>query len=566
MLLVCFVFQAILEVELISHGFTDVKQVANKLSCLLDGLRKSLPKRPFYDFGLDFLMSVINMASKVMKQDRECNELDCIMLEVKKYIMDKIHRDDFIIVSELFSVFEMKSTSITMKIDGIRDGLENLMKSKQLKYDEGYLKSLASVHNSIKQNPVTTVIGSPGSGKITAIQVLKDFRESHMISRNCLAIEVILEDPNLMNQETFYGNGEKPSYLHTIVNNAIKNKNKEIWVIFKSRCGSLDWLEMFYHHMNVEKNTFYFLMPELLPVPPNLKIIILISNYKPYNSLTFLSQLNTVMFNHSVDFLSHHFQEWEESLTLHVKQFFSTLIDKSLLQILNKLESTNSCMNRSILLKMAHVFTTLISSQLKSLDIEYELLEEKELSQIYYIAFKWSFGGLPFDIIQKEVDNLCHQYQYDFKEQLEPYIPHEVMSNIARVTEESGVIITNKLASTLYILIMLLKNQIPVILKGGMGSGKSVILFLLFKMLNEDNDCITISLSSITEPLDILSEVRKKLFRNGERLYQGQKSQLYLFLDDVQCMNLKKLSVVVNSLSINKRQKENAQWHHTELR
>lgn len=111
----------IVDVMLLRDGFTDNRHKTESLSKVVvdtfDKLKNNLGKRCQYDFGLRKIKQLIKLACCLKREYPDKNELDVILLAIKKvFSKSYLHKDDRRAAENILGELECQSLEDLLKI------------------------------------------------------------------------------------------------------------------------------------------------------------------------------------------------------------------------------------------------------------------------------------------------------------------------------------------------------------------------------------------------------------------------------------------------------------------
>lgn len=104
-------FELICEIMLVAEGFQEARLLARKFITLYTLCRELLSKQDHYDWGLRAIKSVLVIAGKLKREDRERPENQVLMRALRDFNISKIVTDDVPVfmglIGDLFPALEV---------------------------------------------------------------------------------------------------------------------------------------------------------------------------------------------------------------------------------------------------------------------------------------------------------------------------------------------------------------------------------------------------------------------------------------------------------------------------
>ena len=299
--------EIIAEVMLFSQGFADAKALSRQTVPFFDRCGARLSKQPHYDFGLRALKSVL-VSSGGLKRSRLAieNELaadfepQIIVQSVRETIAPKLVRADASLMEQIEAESFPGVQYIPAPLEDLRKALQEVVTERKLVATDAWLTKVLQLYQIQNLHHGVMMVGSSGTGKSTAWQVLlAALQKVDGVEGVCHII-----DPKVISKESLYGNldsttrewtdGLFTSILRKVVDNLRGEDSKRHWIVFD---GDVDpeWVENLNSVLDDNK---LLTLPngERLGLPPNVRIMFEVETLR-YATLATVSRCGMVWFS-----------------------------------------------------------------------------------------------------------------------------------------------------------------------------------------------------------------------------------------------------------------------------
>ncbi|TKA41939.1 Dynein heavy chain, cytoplasmic [Friedmanniomyces endolithicus] len=299
--------EIIAEVMLFSQGFADAKALSRQTVPFFDRCGARLSKQPHYDFGLRALKSVL-VSSGGLKRSRVAAggeaaadfEPQIIVQSIRETIAPKLVRADASLMEQIEAESFPGVQYIPATLEALRKALREVVEERKLVATDAWLTKVLQLYQIQSLHHGVMMVGSPGTGKSTAWQVLlAALQKVDGIEGVCHVIE-----PKVISKEALYGNldsttrewtdGLFTGILRKVVNNLRGEDSKRHWIVFD---GDVDpeWVENLNSVLDDNK---LLTLPngERLGLPPNVRIMVEVETLR-YATLATVSRCGMVWFS-----------------------------------------------------------------------------------------------------------------------------------------------------------------------------------------------------------------------------------------------------------------------------
>lgn len=108
-------FELICEIMLVAEGFQEAKLLARKFITLYTLCRELLSKQDHYDWGLRAIKSVLVVAGKLKRDDRQRPEEQVLMRALRDFNMPKVVTDDIPVLIGLIGKRQINVTKYVIE-------------------------------------------------------------------------------------------------------------------------------------------------------------------------------------------------------------------------------------------------------------------------------------------------------------------------------------------------------------------------------------------------------------------------------------------------------------------
>ncbi|KAF9454965.1 dynein heavy chain [Macrolepiota fuliginosa MF-IS2] len=306
--------ELIAQVMLFSQGFRTAESLASKIVPFFNLCDEQLSRQPHYDFGLRALKAVLASAG-ILKRERLQNhradededviEMEQIILiqSVTETIVPKLVADDVPLLTSLLADVFPGVDYVPVDLEALREKILKVCAERRLVAGERWIAKILQLYQIQKIQHGLMMVGSSGSGKTNAWQVLLAALER---LDGVEGISYVI-DPKAMHKDALYGTLDQTTrewndglfthILRKIVDDVRGESGKRHWIIFD---GDVDpeWVENLNSVLDDNK---LLTLPngERLNLPPNVRIMFEVEHLK-YATLATVSRCGMIWFSEDV--------------------------------------------------------------------------------------------------------------------------------------------------------------------------------------------------------------------------------------------------------------------------
>ncbi|KZT06248.1 dynein heavy chain [Laetiporus sulphureus 93-53] len=329
--------ELIAQVMLFSQGFRTAESLASKIVPFFNLCDEQLSPQPHYDFGLRALKAVLASAG-ILKRERlqesraegddvenagalsdAASEQVILIQSVTETIVPKLVADDVPLLTSLLADVFPGIDYIPVNLDALREQISKVCAERRLVEGERWVSKILQLYQIQKIQHGLMMVGSSGSGKSNAWQVLLAAME-RLDGTEGVAYVI---DPKAMHKDALYGTLDPTTrewndglFTHTlrkIVDDVRGESGKRHWIIFD---GDVDpeWVENLNSVLDDNK---LLTLPngERLNLPPNVRIMFEVEHLR-YATLATVSRCGMIWFSEDVVEPSMVFRHYLDTLAM----------------------------------------------------------------------------------------------------------------------------------------------------------------------------------------------------------------------------------------------------------
>ncbi|TFY72237.1 hypothetical protein EVG20_g758 [Dentipellis fragilis] len=312
--------ELIAQVMLFSQGFRTAESLASKIVPFFNLCDEQLSAQPHYDFGLRALKANAREAGEdadVAGLSDTVSEQVILIQSVTETIVPKLVADDVPLLTSLLADVFPGTDYVPVDLDALREQIGNVCTERRLVQGERWVSKILQLYQIQKIQHGLMMVGSSGSGKTNAWQVLLAALER---LDGIEGVSYVI-DPKAMHKDALYGtldpttrewnDGLFTHVLRKIVDDVRGESGKRHWIIFD---GDVDpeWVENLNSVLDDNK---LLTLPngERLNLPPNVRIMFEVEHLR-YATLATVSRCGMIWFSEDVVDPSMAFRQYLDSL------------------------------------------------------------------------------------------------------------------------------------------------------------------------------------------------------------------------------------------------------------
>ncbi|NXI37002.1 DYH9 protein, partial [Galbula dea] len=548
-------FELICEIMLVAEGFIQARALARKFITLYRLCRELLSKQDHYDWGLRAIKSVLVLAGSLKRGDPERPEEQVLMRSLRDFNIPKVVTDDVPVflglIGDLFPALDVPRKRDLSLESFVRQAVLDL----RLQAEDNFVLKVVQLEELLLVRHSVFVVGSAGTGKS---QVLRSLHRAHQLMRH-RPVWADLNPKAVTNDELFgiinpatreWKDGLLSSLMRELAN--ISHEGPK-WIVLD---GDIDpmWIESLNTVMDDNK-VLTLASNERIPLNPTMRLVFEISHLRTATPAT-VSRAGILYINPSDLGWNPPVSSWIDRREIQSERANLTILfDKYLPVCLDTLRTRFKKIipipEQSMVQMLCYLLECLLTEENTPPDCP------KELYELYFVfAAVWAFGGSMFQdqLVDYRVE-FSKWWVTEFKTIKFPsqgtvfdfYIDPETKkfepwSKLLPQFEfdpemplQACLVPTPETVRVQYFLSRLLVRGRPVLLVGGAGTGKSVLVGDKLSSLDTDAYMVKkVPLNYYTTSAMLQGVLEKPLDKKAGRNYgpPGTKKLVY-FIDDL---------------------------------
>ncbi|XP_075225795.1 dynein beta chain, ciliary-like [Lycorma delicatula] len=558
-------FELICEIMLVAEGFQEARLLARKFITLYSLCRELLSKQDHYDWGLRAIKSVLVVAGSLKRGDRQRPEDQVLMRALRDFNVPKIVTDDMSIFMGLIGDL-FPSLDVPRKRDL---DFEKLVKQAavdlKLQPEENFILKIVQLQELFAVRHSVFIVGNAGTGKS---MVWKTLNRTYFNQKR-KPVYFDLEPKAVTNDELFGiinpATREWKDGLFSVLIREQANMGGDgpKWMVLD---GDIDpmWIESLNTVMDDNK-VLTLASNERIALTPAMRLLFEISNLRTATPAT-VSRAGILYINPQDLGWNPYVTSWIDTRQNESeKANLIILFDKYIPPLLEA--SRTKYKKITPIPEIAHLqmLCTLLESLLTPTNVPNEC--PKEWYEIYFaFACIWAFGSCTFqdqlfdwrsefnkwwlnEFKTVKFPGSGNVFNYFIDHESKRFLPWTEKVQKFELDEEiplqSVIVNTAETTRIRYFLDLLLAKKKPVMLVGGAGSGKSVLINEKLSNLSDNYAVTNVPFNFYTTSEMLQKILEKPLEKKAGRNYgpPGSKVMIY-FLDDMNMPEVDKYGTV----------------------
>ncbi|CAH0405196.1 unnamed protein product [Chilo suppressalis] len=547
-------FELICEIMLVAEGFQEAKILARKFITLYTLCKELLSKQDHYDWGLRAIKSVLVVAGSLKRGDPGRPEEEVLMRTLRDFNIPKIVTDDMPVfmglIGDLFPALEVPRKRDLDFEKTVKQAAMDLL----LQPEDNFILKVVQLEELLEVRHSVFIVGNAGTGKTqvwkTLFKTYQNLRKKPIY--NDLNPKAVTNDElfGIINPATREWKDGLFSVIMRDQANLVGENPK--WIILD---GDIDpmWIESLNTVMDDNK-ILTLASNERIALTPTMRLMFEISNLRTATPAT-VSRAGILYINAQDLGWNPYVTSWIETRKIPAeKSNLVNLFDKYIPSCLETIRTRFKKITP--IAEMAHI--QMLCHLLNCLLVPENIPPEcpKEWYDIFFVfACVWAFGSAMFQDtgIDYRVE-FTKWWVNEFKTIKFPpggtvfdfYIDHDSKQftpwteKIPKFELDSDVPLQAVLVPTAetirirFFLDLLMKNKHPVMLVGGAGCGKTVLVNEKLQSLSENYAIQSVPFNFYTSSEMLQKILEKPLEKKAGRNYgpPGNKTLIY-FIDDM---------------------------------
>eukprot|EP00731_Ephydatia_muelleri_P036494 Em0265g1a len=525
-------FELIAEIMLVAEGFIDARILARKFLTLYTLCKDLLSKQDHYDWGLRAIKSVLVVAGSLKRGDRERPEDQVLMRALRDFNTPKIVTDDVPIfmglIGDLFPALDVpRKRDMDFEAE-VKKAVIDL----GLQPEEGFILKVVQLEELRNVRHSIFVIGNAGTGKS---KILRSLNKTYQNMKR----KPVWQDlnPKAVTNDELFGiinratREWKDGLFSTIMRDLANMTNDSPkWIVLD---GDIDpmWIESLNTVMDDNK-VLTLASNERVPLTPSMRLMFEIGHLKAATPAT-VSRAGILFVNPADLGWSPYVQSWIEKREVQSeKANLSILFDRYIPILLDAMRSgrfkkITPIQEVSMIQTLCYLLEAFLTPQNAPPDTA------KEIYELYFV-FAAHLGFWRVHISRPGEWHLCLTTSWTTRPKVAALSEKIPKFELDREKPLQSVIVhTAETRRLRYFLDLLMANRRPIMLVGGAGCGKTIMINDKFSKLGEDT-LVTHPFHNYTTSLMLQQIMEKPLEKKAGRNYgpPGTKKLIY-FIDDM---------------------------------
>ncbi|XP_036139541.1 dynein beta chain, ciliary [Monomorium pharaonis] len=546
-------FELICEIMLVAEGFQEARLLARKFITLYTLCRELLSKQDHYDWGLRAIKSVLVVAGKLKRADRQRPEGQVLMRALRDFNMPKVVTDDVPVfmglIGDLFP---------TLDVPRKRDlDFEIMIKAAaldlKLQPEDGFILKVVQLEELFHVRHSVFIVGLAGTGKT---EVWKTLNRTYSNQKRKPHYNVL--NPKAVTNDELFGvinpaTREWKDGLFSMIMREQANMAGDgpKWIVFD---GDIDpmWIESLNTVMDDNK-VLTLASNERIALTKHMRLLFEISNLRTATPAT-VSRAGILYINPQdlgwTPFIASWIETRDHSERANLAILFEKYIPPLLEVIKSRFKKITPLPEICHLEMLCHLLDCFLTKENVPSDCP------KEWHELYFaFACIWAFGSAMFrDQLIDWRNEFSKWWQNEFKtvkfppsgtvfsyfiepktKKLIPWTEKVVSFELdSDIPLQSTLVPTGETVRLRFFMDLLIKKRVPIMLVGGAGSGKSVIMADKLTSLPDNYNIANVPFNFYTTSEMLQKILEKHLEKKAGRNYAppGTKLLVY-FIDDM---------------------------------
>ncbi|XP_065334425.1 dynein beta chain, ciliary-like [Cloeon dipterum] len=543
-------FELICEIMLVAEGFQEARVLARKFITLYSLCRELLSKQDHYDWGLRAIKSVLVVAGSLKRGDRERPEEQVLMRALRDFNIPKIVADDVPVfmglIGDLFPALDVPRKRDIDFEKSVKQAATDL----KLQPEDGFILKVVQLEELLQVRHSVFIVGAAGAGKT---QVWRTLSKTYSNMKRRPVVSDL--NPKAVTNDELFGviNPATREWKDGLFSAIMRDQANMLgenpkWIVLD---GDIDpmWIESLNTVMDDNK-ILTLASNERIAVTPSMRLLFEISNLRTATPAT-VSRAGILYINPQDLGWSPYVSSWLENRSSAEKNNLQILFDKYLPNCVEMTKSgrfnqVTPVTTGSQVQTLCRLLSCLLNPTNTPSDCPADWYET------YFIfACIWAFGGA---LTQDQSLEFSKWWQCEFKSTKFPadctvfsvFVHHETkkftlwQEKVPKFELDPEVPLLSTLVATTettrlrFFLDLLMADRHPVILVGGAGCGKSVLVNDRLAALSENFMVANVPFNYYTTSEMLQKILEKPLEKKAGRNYgpPGSKTLIY-FIDDL---------------------------------
>lgn len=566
------------EIMLYSFGFETARDLARKMVTTFKLSSEQLSSQDHYDYGMRAVRSVINAAGLLKRQDPDMNEEQLLLRALRDVNVPKFLKGDLPlfenIITDLFPSIERPVINYGDLLQSIRETCEK----KKLQCTESFYGKILQLYDTIQVRHGLMLVGPTGGGKTSNYYVLRDAITSLAAQRkgSFTSVHTHILNPKSITMDQLYGYANDTGewidgVLAYLVRECVRDQSADKhWVMFDGPVDAL-WIESMNTVLDDNKK-LCLASGQILILTAHMTMMFEVEDLAVASPAT-VSRCGMVYMEPVALGLQPLVDSWFQQLPANFEAK-KTLIPSLKLMFDTYLEPGIDFVKRNCKEPVSAMVNSLGASAMRLLDCYLDKYKERTgadfkkvtpeeinelesmLEELFFFSLIWSVG-CTVDLEGRRKFNtwlrdtmkannqrvsfpeagLVYDYSYSIKnKKFEPWSEQNKAYEVDPLLSFSEIVVpTNNYTRMLYLLKVMLTNNIHVLCPGPTGTGKSLYAdALLTTSLPEEFQYISMTFSAQTSANQTQDTIDSKMEKRRKGIYGPPTGKrCIIFVDDL---------------------------------
>ncbi|KAG4103981.1 dynein heavy chain and region D6 of dynein motor-domain-containing protein [Neocallimastix lanati (nom. inval.)] len=548
----------IAEIMLFAEGFSNTRVLSKKVESLYRLSSQQLSKQDHYDFGLRALTSALRTAGIKKRKDMSIPDDIVLYLAMKDMNVPKLTSSDtplFMgILSDLFPGIEIPEIDNSEFLSALSEEF----KENNLQEIKAMIVKIVQLYETKKTRHGVMIVGQSGSGKTTVWKLLKNTmtRLSKTKPEEYVPVKIFPLNPKAISQGEFYGefNINTNEWTDGIFSNIMRTtcsdeKKDQKWILLDGPVDTL-WIESMNTLLDDNK-VLTLINGERIALPEQVSLLFEVDNLSNASPAT-VSRAGMIYMDYNDLGWRPYVDSWLESKRENNSyDIIKKLIDKYIQKVFDfrkKCKETIPIQEYHVIKCFCSLYDVLVTPQ-NGVDYNDQDGLPRLLEQWFLFTLVWSFGGSLNEKSRKKFDMFIRELEGQFpsKDTVFEYVVDKQSRTWVSWEEKlpsgwkysTSIPFYKILVPTIdtirneFILRNIIQNNIPVLVVGDVGIGKTSIVQNLLSSMEETYTILNINMSARTSSNNIQNIFESKIEKRTKNVFipQGGK-HLITFIDD----------------------------------
>ena len=566
------------EIMLYSFGFESARDLARKMVTTFKLSSEQLSSQDHYDYGMRAVRSVINAAGLLKRQDPDMDEKQLLLRALRDVNVPKFLKHDLPLFENIISDLFPDTERPKIDYGALLESIQATCEKKKLQCTKSFYEKILQLYDTIQVRHGLMLVGPTGGGKTSNYYVLRDAITSLSVQKKpgFTPVHTHILNPKSITMGQLYGFSNETGewidgVLAYIVRECVRDQSLDKhWIMFDGPVDAL-WIESMNTVLDDNKK-LCLASGQILILTPQMTMMFEVEDLAVASPAT-VSRCGMVYMEPIALGIKPLIDSWFDQLPANF-QAKNTLIPAMRTLFDTYIESGIDFIKRNCKEPVANMPNALAQSAMKLLDCYLDKYKEKPgadskkvtadeinelesmLEEIFFFSLVWSVGcTVDLDGRRKfnswlrqtmQANNqrvgfpesgMVYDYYFSFKnKKYELWTEQNKAYEVDPQLSFSEIVVpTNNYTRMLYLMKLMLTNNIHVLCPGPTGTGKSLYAdALLTTSLPEEFQYISITFSAQTSANQTQDTIDSKMDKRRKGIFGPPTGKrCIIFVDDL---------------------------------